>query len=142
MRRLGLWVAGGCLAAAPLVGCGGDEARLKSHSDPLRAVQRTETSLLRLRETLTAADYSPVDEPVLATAANVIQTQLPYALGPKLGDAALKQQVDPQFAQLQKVFQERVMDPLWAEQRNLEAGRAGVEECLKLVGQLKKTLGG
>jgi len=123
------------------VGCG-KGADLKGYSQPLEAVNRAELWIGRLQGAMAQPDYTPVREMFLGRVESIVDVELPYSLGQKLKDASLKQQIDPHIEQLQSVFKEQVHEPLFADPMDLDQARAGVDECLGIVRQIKEILGG
>ena len=142
MRHKAILVSGMLVCAGLLTGCGKTKD-LKGHSEPLTAVARAELWVNRLQEMTAKPDYSPDREPTLGRVTTIVTSELPYALSEsKLKDAALREQVAPKLAELQQTFQQQVSDPIWQQPPDLDAARAGVDECLGVVQQIKQILGG
>ena len=124
-----------------LVGCG-KGANLKGYSEPLEAVNRAELWMGRLQGAMAQPDYTPVREMFLGRVQSIVEVELPYSLGRKLKDASVKQEIQPHIEQLQKVFKEQVHEPAFADPMDLDRARAGLDECLGIVRQIKQILGG
>ena len=140
MRKWATWWIGlACVWS--FVGCGG-EAERKGYSEPLRVLNRTEKYLNVLQEKLTRDDYLPVQEPGVERSSQLIKTNLEYSLGAKLKDEQAKQRVAPKLDQLQQVFDQQVSTPIYASPPDLPKARAGVEQCLAIVAEMKDMLGG
>lgn len=138
-HRATWWIGVACVWS--FVGCG-DEAELKSYSEPLRVLNRTEKYLKVLQEKLARDDYSPVQEPGVQRSSQLIKTNLEYSFGAKLEDEQAKERLAPKLQDLQKVFDEQVSTPIYADPPDLPKARAGVEQCLDIVAQMKSILGG
>ena len=67
---------------------------------------------------------------------------LPFSLGEKLKDGSAKQKVMPMVEQLKTTFQQSVYEPATQEAPDLSKARAGLEECMGIVAQMKEALGG
>jgi len=142
MRHKAMLVSGVLVCAGLLTGCG-EEKGLKGHSEPLKAIGRAELWVTRLQEMMASPDYSSDREPTLGRVTTIVTAELPYALSEsKLKDAALREQVAPKLAELQQTFQQQVHEPAFADPMDLDAARAGVDECLGVVQQIKQILGG
>jgi len=124
-------LAGGC-----------ESAELKAYSEPLQVVERAELGLTRLKDKLENPDYTPVDEPAIAQSTDEIRASMPYSLGKKLKDEALKGELTPKMEQLQETFNKQVFDAVYADPRDLATARAGVDQCLAIVAEMKSILGG
>jgi hypothetical protein len=129
-----------------IVGLGGlvckDSGGMKGYTQPLRVVERTQMHLARLQEKVAADDYRPVEEPAIGGSEELIHEILPYSLKNKMADGSTKQEALAKLAELQKVFDEQVKAPAYADPPDLAKVRPGVAESLKLLGELKKILGG
>ena len=142
MRHKAMLVSGVLVCAGVLAGCG-EEKDMKGHSQPRTAVARAELWVTRLQEMMASPDYSPDREPTLGRVTTIVTAELPYALSEsKLKDAALREQVAPKLAELQQTFQQQVHEPIFADPMDLDKARAGVDECLGVVRQIKEMLGG
>jgi hypothetical protein len=132
MAAVGGLVWGGCK----------DSAGMKGYTQPLRVVERTEMYLNNVKTKMAADDYAAANEPEIGMAEELIRQVLPYSLQSKMEDGSTKQEALAKLTELQKVFAEQVHEPAWASPPDLGKARPGVEACLKLVGELKNTLGG
>jgi len=140
-ERLAACLATCSVGLLVLIGCG-KGADLKGYSEPLEAVSRAELWIGRLQGAMAQPDYTPVQEMFLGRVQNIVEVELPYSLSRKLRDASAKQQIQPHVERLQKVFTEQVYEPAFADPMNLDEARAGVEQCLAIVAEMKAILGG
>jgi len=140
-ERRAAWLAICSVGSLVLIGCGKGED-LKGYSEPLEAVNRAELWIGRLQGAMAQPDYTPVREMFLGRVQSIVEMELPYSLEHKLKDASVKQQIQPHIEQLQKVFKEQVHEPVFADPLDLDKARAGVDECLGVVQQIKQILGG
>jgi hypothetical protein len=91
---------------------------------------------------MAAPDYSPVQEATLGMVQSIVEEDLPFSLGQKLKDESAKQQVMPMVEQLKTTFQQKLYEPVTQDPPDLPAARAGLEECMGIVAQMKEALGG
>jgi len=141
MRHKAVLVSSMLVCTGVVTGCS-EEKGLKGHSQPQTAINRAELWVTRLQEAMARPDYSPDREPNLGRVTTIVTTELSYALGEsKLKDAALRQQVAPKLAELQQTFQQEVSEPIWQDPPDLDQARAGLDECLGIVRQIKEILG-
>jgi hypothetical protein len=135
----GLWLA--ALGGLVWAGCK-DSGGMKGYTQPLNVVGQTELYLNNVKTKMAADDYTAANESEIGMADELIRQKLPYSLNSKMEDGSTKQEALAKLAELQKVFKEQVHDPAWATPADLAKARPGVDECLKLVRELKSILGG
>jgi hypothetical protein len=129
------------VGSAVLAGCGKD-VDMASYSAPLEVVKRAEVWMGRLQEAMAAPDFSPVQNATLGMVRSLAEQDLLYSLGSKLEDGSVKQQVMPMVEQLKTTFQQSVYEPVTQQPPDLPKARAGLEQCMDIVAQMKDALGG
>ena len=129
------------VGSAVLVGCG-KNVDMTKYSAPLEVVKRAELWMGRLQEAMAASDYSPVQEATLGIVQSLVEQDLPFSLGEKLQDDSVKQQIMPMLEQLKTTFQQSLYEPVTEEPPDLPKARAGLQECMDIVAQIKGAMGG
>lgn len=130
-----------CIAGLLVPACGGQKEQLKGLSRPARLADDAEFYLQGLKKKLAKPDYTPVDEPAIGMSYDLVHRTLPGVVRTKVTDKAVRDPVLAKLEQLRKLFDEQVWQPVQDEPRDLAKASAGVDECLKLVRQIKQLLG-
>jgi len=124
------------------VGCG-DEADLKSYSEPLRVAERTALYLQGLRDkNLPRADFVASRDITFSESRALIDITLPSAISTGVKDAALKNQLTGKVEELQRVFQDQVVSAVSGESIERDKASSGCDRCLAIVAEIRKLLGG
>lgn len=129
------------VGSSVLTGCG-KGVDMAKYSAPLEVVKRAEIWMGRLQERLAAPDYSPVQDATLGMVQSLATQDLAFSLGGKLKDDAVKQQVMPMVERLKTTFEERLYAPVNQTPPDLPTARAGLEECMDIVAEIRAALGG
>jgi len=123
-------------------GCG-DQADLKSYAEPLRVAERTALYLEALRDkNLPRPDFVASRDTTFSESRALIDITLPSAIGTGVRDAELKTQLTGKVEELQRVFQDQVVSAVTGGSVERDKASAGCDQCLAIVEEIRKLLGG
>ena len=140
MARQSAWLAVGMMICAIAIGCGG-KGSIKAETDVVNVIDRLEQALTSLQGKLGEPSYTHQMDGAFSISRSLIKDKLPYMIANATNEKA-RQAGTAKVEELQQVFQEQVFDLLAGPSRDLGKAADGVGQCLSVVSELRKAVGG